>query len=153
LWADDGVARSFADLTFNYFVSVGFAEWQASNFAGGSANPDAAPEADPDGDRLNNAGEYAFGTDPNVAEVPRGGMIPSIAMIGLDRFLRVTIPKNPSASDASVTVEASDEVAPGNWSAADLIIETNTATLLQVRDNVPLSSAARRFFRVRVTLD
>jgi hypothetical protein len=151
LWADDGVARSFADLNFNYFVNVGFGEWQAANFAGGSANPNAAPEADPDGDKVNNAGEYAFGTDPNVAG-PHS-VIPSIAAIGPDRFLRVTISKDPSASDASITVEGSDEVEPAIWSAANLIIEANTPTLLQVRDNVALSSAAWRFLRVRVTLN
>ena len=96
------------------------------------------------GDRLNNAGEYAFGTDPNLAS-PHP-VVPSIATIGSNRFLRVTIPKNPSASDALITVEAGDEVEPANWSAANVIVEINAPTLLQVRDNVPLSSAARRFF-------
>jgi hypothetical protein len=151
LWADDGMARSFDDLSFNYSATTPFQMWQAANFAGGSTNASAAPDADPDGDSLNNAGEYAFGTNPNAAS--GHPVVPSIATNGPDQFLRVTIPKNPSATDASITVEASNDVAPANWSAAGLIIETNTSTLLQVRDNVPLSPASRRFFRVRVTLN
>lgn len=51
------------------------------------------------------------------------------------------------------TVEASPEVSPATWSAAGLIIEMNTPTLLQVRDNIIISEAPRRFFRVRVTLN
>jgi len=151
LWADDGIARSFDDLNFNYSTSTPFQDWQAANFAGGSSNPDAAPNADPDGDGLINAGEYAFNTNPNL---PNGHpVVPSIATNAPDEFLRVTIPKNPAATDATIIVEASPEVEPASWSAAGLIIETNTSTLLQVRDNVPLSSAPRRFFRVRVTLN
>ena len=125
--------------------------WQAANFAGGSSNPVAAPNADPDGDGLNNAGEYAFNTNPNLANAHP--VVPSIATNAPDQFLRVTIPRNPSATDALITVEASPEVEPASWSAAGLIVETDTPTLLQVRDNVPLSTAPRRFVRVRVTLN
>ncbi len=151
LWADDGIAQSFDDLTFNYVTSTPFQLWQAANFPGGSSNPNAAPDADPDADGLNNAGEYAFGTDPNT---PSGHPVtPSIATIGPDQFLRVTIPKNPSATDATITVEASNELTPGTWSPAGLVTETSTSTMLQVRDNTPLTSASHRFFRVRITLN
>jgi hypothetical protein len=151
LWVDDGVARSFDDLSFNFGSGTPFGTWQAANFAGGSTNPNAAPDADPDGDGLNNAGEYAFGTDPNLANTHP--VIPSIVTIGPDQFLRVTISKNPSATDATIAVEASAEIAPASWSAAGLIIETNSSVLFQVRDTVPLSSAAHRFLRVRISLN
>jgi hypothetical protein len=151
LWADDGIARSFDDLSFTYSSGGGFASWQSANFAGGAANPNAAPEADPDGDGWNNAGEYAFGTNPNSA----GGrpVVPTIVTNGPDQFLRVSIAKDPAAVDAAVTVEASPEVSPASWSTAGLIVESETPSLLQVRDSVPLSTAPRRFLRIRVTLN
>ena len=151
LWADDGMARTFDDLSFNYSSATPFQNWQTANFIGGPANTNAAPGFDPDGDGLNNAGEYVFGTNPNAAS--DHPVIPSIATNGPNQFLRVTMPKNPAATDATITVEASTDVEPASWSAAGLIIETNTPTLLQVRDNVPLSPNAHRFFRVRVTLN
>ncbi|HEY0550617.1 MAG TPA: Calx-beta domain-containing protein, partial [Verrucomicrobiae bacterium] len=150
LWADDGMARSFDDLSFNYSAATPFQIWQAANFAGGSSNANAAPNLDPDGDGLNNAGEYTFGTNPNVAN-PHP-VIPSIATIGPNRFLRVRMTKNPAATDATIIVEASDEVEPANWSAAGLVTEFNTPSLLQVRDNVPLTPTSHRFLRLRVTL-
>ena len=150
LWADDGIARSFNDVSFNYSTALPFQLWQAANFAGGSTNVSAAPDADPDGDGLNNAGEYMFGTNPNLANAHP--VIPSLATNGPDQFLRVTIPKNPAATDATVVVEASNDVVPATWSAAGLIIEVNTTTELRVRDNIPLSAADHRYFRIRVVL-
>ncbi len=150
LWADDGMARSFDDLSFNYSAATPFQIWQAANFAGGSSNANAAPNVDPDGDGLNNAGEYTFGTNPNVAN-PHP-VLPSIATVGLNQFLRVRMTKNPAATDATIIVEASDEVEPANWSAAGLVTEFNGASLLQVRDNVPLTPTSHRFLRVQVTL-
>jgi hypothetical protein len=151
LWADDGMAQTFDDVSFNNSTATPFQMWQAANFVGGATNPNAAPDADPDADGLNNAGEYAFGTNPNAANADP--VVPSIVTIGADQFLRVTIPKNPAATDATIIVDAGDEVATASWSAAGLIIEANTSTLLQVRDSVPLSSASRRFFRIRVTVN
>jgi hypothetical protein len=145
------MARSFDDLSFTYGASTPFQTWQEANFVGGATNPNAMPEADPDGDGLNNAGEYMFGTNPNLTNAHP--VVPSITTNGLNEFLRVTMPKNPAATDATISVEASDEVSPANWSAAGLIIEANTTTLLEVRDSVPITSASRRFLRVRVMLN
>ena len=138
-------------MSFNHTNAAPFQLWQAANFAGGSANTNAAPGRDPDGDGLNNAGEYAFNTNPNVAG-PHP-VVASIATNGPSQFLRVTLPKNPAATDATITVEASTDLVPATWSAAGLVIETNTPTLLRVRDNVPLSTNSHRFFRVSVTLN
>ncbi|HEU0009181.1 MAG TPA: Calx-beta domain-containing protein [Verrucomicrobiae bacterium] len=151
LWADDGLARTYDDVSFTGTGSSPFAAWQAVNFAGGSSNPDAAPTADPDGDSLNNLGEYAHGTNPNVANP--SPILADLVTIGPDRFLRVTVPKNPSATDITITVEASPEVQPATWSPSGLVTETNTTTLLLVRDGVPADSAPRRFLRVRVGLN
>jgi regulation of enolase protein 1 (concanavalin A-like superfamily) len=148
LFADDGLARSFSDVSFTGGANSAFAAWQAANFVGGSANPNAAPDQDPDLDGQNNAAEYATGTNPNIANA--SPVVVDLETIGPDRFLRVTIPKNPSATDATLAVDASTLLVPATWSAAGLVTETNTATLLRVRDGVPVDSSPNRFMRLRV---
>jgi len=147
LFADDGIARTFDDLTF---ISSAFLAWQNANFPGGATNPDAAPLADPDRDGLSNLAEYAAGTDPNTATAQLGTL--STITIGADQFLRLTVVRNPLATDVTMTVEANNDLAPAGWSAAGLIIEEDTPTLLQVRDNVPISATPARFLHVRATL-
>ena len=109
------------------------------------------PTADPDGDGLNNLCEYAHGTNPNLTS-PHP-IVASFATIGPDQFLRVTVPKNPLATDITLTVEGSPEIFPTVWSASGLVTEQNTATTLVVRDGVPVTGAARRFLKVKVTLN
>jgi hypothetical protein len=148
LWADDGIARTFDDLNFN---NSPFLAWQSANFTGGASNPNAAADADPDGDGLNNAGEYAYGSNPNIAG-PHPVMA-TLTTIGPDQYLRVTVPKNPSATDVTITVEASPEISPATWTTAGLVIEQNTSTILQVRGAVPISGQPRQFLRIKVALN
>ncbi len=150
LFADDGVARTFDDVSFNGSANSPFAAWQAANFAGGSTNASAAPDADPDRDGRNNAAEYATGTNPNALDA--SPIVIDLETLGPDRFLRVSIPKNPAATDATVAVHASTLLVPATWSAAGLVIETNTAALLQVRDGMPVESSPQRYLRVRVQI-
>ena len=146
LWADDGNARSFADLSF---TSSPFAAWQLANFAGGSANPNAAATANPDGDALDNLTEYALATNPNV---------PNASPITTDRenlsgsdYFRMTIPRNPAATDLQYAVEWSSDLTPLSWSSAGLITEQNTPGLLVVRDSVPIAGQPKRFYRAKFT--
>jgi hypothetical protein len=66
-------------------------------------------------------------------------------------YLRLSIPKNPAATDVTFTVEATSDLSnPLSWSSAGLIIESNTSTQLIVRDNVPSGPGVQRFMRVKV---
>ena len=149
LWADDGIAHTFDDVSFD-FTSSPFRAWQSAHFPGGASNPSAAPDADPDHDRQNNAAEYATGTNPHVANP--NPISAEIVSIGPDRFLSVVIPRNPAATDSAVSVEASSALVPGAWSAEGLITEVSTSTLLRVRDGVALESAPHRFLRVQIAI-
>ncbi len=147
LWADDGNARSFADLAF---TSSPFAAWQLANFAGGSTNPNAAANMNPDFDAHDNLTEYALATNPNS---------PNATPITTDRenisgsdYFRLTIPRNPSATDVQYAVEWTSDFAPGSWSSSGLVIEQNTASLLIVRDSVPIAGQPKRFYRAKFTL-
>jgi hypothetical protein len=65
--------------------------------------------------------------------------------------LRITVSKNPLATNLDYSVETCGSL--DDWSAANTVIETNTATQLIVRDSVGISASSRRFIRLRVQTD
>ncbi|RFC48369.1 MAG: Calx-beta domain-containing protein/PKD domain-containing protein [Verrucomicrobia bacterium] len=146
LTADDGDTTTFQDLSFTGYTSP-FSHWLATAGIGDPGNDAAETFADPDQDGLLNLLEYASGTDALAADA--SPQVISFVTVGPDRFLRLSIPKNPAATDVSFTVETSSDLV--NWSSTGLVIEVNTATQLVVRDHLPMSSGPRRFIRVRVS--
>lgn len=148
LSASDGSVLTFRDLAFTGYQS-NFSQWQSSAFTS-SGDPEAAPDADPDRDNLPNLLEYAVATSANSAN---GNPVASeIIAEGPAKFLCLSLPKNPAASDIVFTIEATSNLNdPLSWSSAGIQILENTSTLLRARDSVPVSSAGYRFMRVRVT--
>jgi Calx-beta domain/PKD domain len=148
LIADDTLARSFRDLSFTGYLNA-FQVWQAQNWSstGGTGDPNAAQLLDPDFDGQMNLLEYAFGTAPKANN--NSPILFDTTTVTTQNYLRITVPKNPAATDVTFTVEASSDLV--NWSSAGLIIEANTSTQLRVRDNIPFATGIRRFMRVKVT--
>jgi hypothetical protein len=96
-------------------------------------------------DGLPNLLKYALGLNP---------WIPSVNPINLSTttgYLRITIPKNSLATDISYSVEATGNLSFGQWTTIGTTIESNTSTLLQVRDNNQISAASSRFLRLKIT--
>ena len=126
--------------------------WRFAQF-GASANDPAVTGLlmDPDNDGWNNLLEYALdlrGSLPDESPLEQ-----DIASVGQDKFLRLTVPKNPDATGIIHTVEATSDLAnPMSWSSAGLVIEVDNATTLRVRDNVPAGPGVIRFLRARVTM-
>jgi hypothetical protein len=124
------------------------ATWRLSKF-GTDANNEAirGDAADPDRDGLPNLLEYAFGLEPLIAS-PDGA--PLVDATGT--FLTLTAQKNPAATDVSFSVQVNADLAnAAGWSASGTTILQDTPTLLEVRDNIPIGSAPRRFIRLQVT--
>ncbi len=150
LTADDGGAQTFKDLSFMGCTKP-FEVWQAQNWSGsgGFHDPNAAQAQDADFDGQLNLLEYAFGTAPRA--VNGEPVVQSTATVGPDKFLRLTVPKNPAATDVTYTVQATSTLpTPASWSSNGLIIESNTSTQLIVRDSVPIAPGVQRYMRVRV---
>lgn len=136
---------SGSDLVLDYTPLTPFETWQLVEFGPDAGNPAIAGDlADPDGDGSSNLLEYALATDPNLPStttITRD----AVNVSGTD-YLRLTVLKNPAATDLTYTVETTAD--PATWSAADTFIEEETATTLIVRDTL---AGPRRFIRLRVS--
>ena len=147
LQADDGSVQTFADVNTTAYLGP-FDQWQAQSF-GSNTDPAAAQAADFDHDGLPNLLEYALGTSGTIQNTTP--IVSDFVSSGSDKYLRITVPRNPNATDVTMIVEATGNLAhPASWSSTGLIILQNTSTLLQVQDNVPATDNAPRFMRVRV---
>lgn len=144
-WA---VSMSGNDLVLEYTPLTPFEAWQLAEFGPDAGNPLISGElADPDGDGSPNLLEYALATNPNLATVT--SIVRDMVNVSGTDYLRLTILKNPAATDLTYTVETTGDLSEtGSWSATDTFIEEDTATTLIVRDTL---AGPSRFIRLRVT--
>lgn len=122
------------------------AAWRLAKF-GGDANNEAVAgdNADPDLDDTVNLLEYALGLEPLA---PSTTGLPTVDASGT--FLTLIVQKNPAAADVAYSVQVNGDLT-AVWSSSGTTILQNTPSLLEVRDNVPISDASRRFMRLQVT--
>ena len=105
--------------------------------------------ATPMGDGTPNLLKYAMGISPwDETPLP---VAQDIETVSGNSFLRLTVDRNPAATDISYIVEVTDDLSGGNWISAGTVVENNTANELVVRDTVPIGSASQRFIRLKVT--
>jgi hypothetical protein len=148
LLADDSSIASFRDVSVSAYLTP-FARWLDQTSVGDENNPLVEADADTDGDGLVNLLEYAIGSNGAVSST--NPQVTTMTSLSSSNYLRLSIPKNPAATDVTFTVEATSDLSnPLSWSSAELIIESNTSTQLTVRDNVPSGPGVRRFMRVKV---
>lgn len=135
-------------LILDYTPPTPFEIWQTTQFGLDAGNPLIAGEqADPDADGSVNLLEYALGSDPNQATVT--AITYDFENVEGTDFLRITIPRNPNATDVNFLVVAtSDPSDAQSWTASETFVETDTPTLLVVRDTL---AGPLRFLRLRVT--
>ena len=93
--------------------------------------------------------EDALGLDPNIPDTTASRIVYDMEDIGGDMFPRLTITRNPDATDLSLTVEVSDDMTL--WRSDQTVIEADTPNLLRVRDSVPAVGSGKRFIHLRVT--
>jgi hypothetical protein len=65
-------------------------------------------------------------------------------------FLRLTVPKNPQATDVSFFVEVTANPKAA-WTTNGTTVDINTPTLLRVHDNTPVTGSGAGFIRLRVS--
>lgn len=119
--------------------------WETAMFGNAAAGANL-PGADPDGDGLDNLLEYAFGTHPLQANA--SPIASSMVKIGEDSYLRVSVAKNPAATNLTFGAELSGELS--GWSGEGVSVEENSPTRFTARDTIPTGSAPSRFIRLKV---
>ncbi|HWC59876.1 MAG TPA: hypothetical protein VHC44_09300, partial [Verrucomicrobiae bacterium] len=88
-----------------------YATWKLAHFGADANDPAVAGDnADPDGDGIPNILEYAFGSDPMVADANK----PLIGTIGSNYF-QLQFNRNTLATDLTYSAEAAFGF-PGTWS-------------------------------------
>ena len=124
-------------------------EWEKSHF--GNADPGANPAAgDTDYDGISNLLEYAFDSDPLLPNA--SPLKPDFEEVAGARYLRLTVPKNPVATNLIYTVEACADLTDNTWSGDGLVVEADTPDHLVVRDPLAVASSPRRFVRLKVAV-
>jgi hypothetical protein len=90
--------------------------------------------------------KYALGLNPLVATSdPVAGDIST-------GYLRLTVPRNPDATDVTFQVEVTSDVTTASWTTDGTIVDIDTPIQLQVHDDTPIDSSSGRFIRLRVSL-
>ena len=163
-WSDGSTANPRADtnVVANLSVSANFEQnnpdantngildvWEAAMF-GNTAEGANRPGDDPDGDGLSNLLEFALNADPLHPNA--SPLVHDFAILGADRHLRLSAPKNPGAVNLTYQVEVSPSLLFPSWSHTNTTVETDTLSGLRVRDNSSTTDSAVRFIRLRISV-
>jgi surface-anchored protein len=153
-----------SDLTTFYWAVGGYAQWLASYFSNRTLiDPSASgPQADPDGDGLNNLYEYAFDSHPRIVDhlpnYKQGGDIttPQILPDGTGRMFFCYGRREQAASpQIQYYHETSRDLQ--DWQAMSeegmRTEESGKAGWEVIHLPLPESPTERHYYRVRVTLD
>lgn len=125
--------------TLSLTVMTQLENWRSTYFNTTSNSGNAADSADPDGDGMTNAQEYAAGTDPtNSASVLR---ISGISISGNDFVVSFS-----TVAGKTYRVERSDTLAAGSWTTL-LDNIAGTGGTVQVTD-VGAAAQSKRFYRI-----
>lgn len=130
-------------------------QWVSTNWLPATANDIAGPAANPDGDVLPNVMEYALALDPNTAST---NGLPEFAFVtvGNEQYGALTFTRVKTATDLIYLPAVRSALNTGDWETLTNIVslvdsgDTETVT---VRDSVPMSVAAARFYRLGVRLN
>jgi hypothetical protein len=143
----DVASNSSPDLAVQGVVSPALTPIQAwrLQWFGSSANSGAgADNAIATTDGMPNLLKYALGLNPLV---PTNDPVTCDISTG---FLRLTAPRNPSATDVSLQVTVATDLG-GPWTTNDTTIDVNSPTLFQVHDNTPVAGSPGAFIRLKVS--
>lgn len=129
--------------------------WVSTNWLPATASVTNGPAADPDGDGIPNALEYALGLNPNVASTAGQPTISLVSdaeqMYGAFTFTRVK-----TATDIDYLPSVRSELSEGAWTTLTNIVSvtdhgaTETVT---IRDFVSTATNATRFYQFRAKLN
>jgi surface-anchored protein len=135
-------------------VVTPFALWQKAHWLQGTDPSTNGPAADPDGDGLINAIEYASNLDPKLFST-NGGPTFTFVTNSLEKFGALSFTCVKGATDLNYQPSVRTHLNFGAWEILSTVAgvtdngDTETVTM---RDQVPLSAAPARFYQFQVQL-
>lgn len=132
-----------------------FELWRNSHFTTPDA-PGAAPEADPDGDGLRNLAEYAFGLSPLLPTGTEDRLASGTLTVDGQTYLTLTVRRRGDDPALRCIAQSSGDLVA--WDDDGILLAgaidhgDGTKTVVY-RDSVPLAPGARRFLRLRFSLE
>jgi surface-anchored protein len=135
--------------------ATNFATWQKHFWPPGFRPERTVTNANPDADAFSNLHEYAFGLSPTNANALTNG--PHLLFVATNgqSFGALTFTRNNAARDLRRDAEVTAEV-PGGWVALTNAHASQTLSneieRVTLRDFVPVTNGARRFYRVQPQL-
>lgn len=137
-----GAASNVVSATPTSSISA-LEQWRQDKFGSNAGLPSAANDADPDSDGRSNLLEYALGTEPLTANTG--------SPVTLGRSGNVLTLAFSHVGDATLvfTIEASDTL--GSWTTVHTYPAFSIAGSETYTDTVNVTTAQRRFLRLRVT--
>jgi surface-anchored protein len=129
--------------------------WIATNWLPATASITNGPAADPDGDGIPNALEYALGLNPNVASTAG---LPSFSLIATNGEIygALTFTRVKAAADMDYLPSVRGDLTGGDWTTLTHIVTTvdhGETETVKVRDVAPVASNVARFFQFRARLN
>ena len=130
-------------------TTSGFNEWKETNEITDSLG-------DNDEDGLINLIEYAFNTNPNVAEPLKNPSAKAIK-VSEKQYLEITYTENIKAIDANIKIHLSHDLK--NWNlepqmeiVSETISEDKKTKTITVRTSEPITSSKSTYFRFSISL-
>lgn len=129
--------------------------WISTNWLPATASSTNGPAADPDGDGIPNALEYALGLNPNLASASG---LPTFSLVSTnsETYGAVTFTRVKAAPDISYEPAVRSDLTSGDWVTLTNVVSvidhaaTETVTL---RDFAPAATNVSRFFQFRARLN
>jgi len=129
--------------------------WVATNWLPATARRTNGTAADPDGDGIPNALEYALGLNPNVASMAG---LPTFSLITTngETYGALTFTRVKAATDMDYLPSVRGDASSGAWTLVTevvSVVDCGDKEAVTVRDFVPHTASAARFFQFRVRLN
>lgn len=128
--------------------------WVSTNWLPATATTIAGPNADPDGDGIPNALEYALNLNPNVAS-SNGLPTCSTFTTNAQTYSALTFTRVKTATDLTYQPSATGDLTSGTWTPLTNIvslIDKGATEAVTVSDFIPVAGNTTRFYQLRVQL-
>lgn len=137
-------------------LAMTFAFWKNQEFTPEQVEDEliVGPDVDLDGDGMNTLFEYAFASDPAVAD-PSPGYSASVVSDGGSDYQALTFTRRTTSLDLNYTVQVSGDLT--NWTQVTTVVGTpvghgDGTETVTIRDLEEVSNHDRRFIRLIVAL-